>query len=59
MTRKPRKVSKAAYGRALVILGLAMLVAGVSLGPAIANQINKAKASGTSTGWVCARKSSA
>ncbi len=50
MTRKPRKVSKAVYGRALVILGLAMLVAGVSLGPASANQNNKAKASSTATG---------
>ena len=50
MTGKPRKVSKAAYGRALVILGLTMLVAGVSLGPASANRINKAKASSTATG---------
>ena len=51
MTRKPLKVSKAAYVRALVILGLTMLVAGVSLAPASANRINKAKASGTATGY--------
>ena len=50
LTRKPRKVSKAAHGRALVILGLAMLVVGVSLAPASANSNSKARASGLISG---------